>query len=271
MLARLPTSRLPTIAPLARTSITPPTELQVRQLLQVTAHALLTDHADQFHYSSQGVREQTQVLASWALNDSPPAKSRPTGLVPSSSSDSEIDRRWRSDAGWSDFESQPRTSSESARRPPASDEAVASEDEQQRHEGPAGSALSELFRQKKQPLPRTSFTSRARDSRADGRGAGRSVDVERAEVGETTPLLRGDSSQGRETLKGASKSQLLWGPPRHAYSKLRDDATAIWHRAKHPELWDFNAAFEVSLGAVSAVLLGLLLNVLDALSYGKMP
>jgi hypothetical protein len=83
-------------------------------------------------------------------------------------------------------------------------------------------------------------------------------------------LLRGDSSQGRETSKGASKSQKIWDPPRHAYSRLRDDATALWYRAKHPELWDFNAAFHVSLGAVSAVLLGLLLNILDALSYGKL-
>jgi hypothetical protein len=228
--------------------------------------ALLTGHVEQIHYSSQGVREQTQVLASWALNDSPPARGQPTGIVPRYPSDSEIDRRWRSEAGWSDFESQPRTSSESARRPPIGDEAVASEDEQ-----PAGSALSELFRQKKQPLPRTAFTSRARDSKTDGRGSGQptvAVDVERGEVSETTPLLGRDSSQGRGTFKGAGKAQRWWKPPKHAYAKLRDDASAIWHCAKHPESWDFRAAIEVSLGAVSAVFLGLLLNVLDALSYG---
>jgi SulP family sulfate permease len=37
---------------------------------------------------------------------------------------------------------------------------------------------------------------------------------------------------------------------------------------KRPERWDVQALLHMSLGAVSAVFLGLLLNVLDALSYG---
>jgi hypothetical protein len=214
------------------------------------------------------------VLATWALNDSPPVKGRPAGLVPSSPSDSEIDRRWRSESGWSDLDSQPRTSSESARQPPISEDAVVSDGEQQSSEEPAGSALSELFRQKKQPLPRTSLTSRARGAKADGRGSSQPaiiVDVERGDVTESTPLLRGEgnSNQGRGTFKGTSKSQQLWGPSKNTYFKLRGEASTLWYRAKHPELWDFNAAFHVSLGAISAVLLGLLLNVLDALSYGE--
>src|ERR1043166_2441140 len=106
----------------------PPAEHQVRQPLEVTPRALLTDHADQVHYSSQGVREQTQVLASWALDDPPPARSGQLGIAANSPSNSDFDQRGRSDAGWSDFESQPRSSSESARRPAISEAAVASED-----------------------------------------------------------------------------------------------------------------------------------------------
>lgn len=88
-------------------------------------------------------------------------------------------------------------------------------------------------------------------------------------MGETTPLLRGGAGQRQDGFEGVGKSGRILDPPRHAYSNLRDGATAFWYGAKHPELWDVNAVVSASLGAVSAVLLGLLLNVLDALSYGK--
>jgi hypothetical protein len=176
---------------------------------------------------------------------------------------------------WSDHDTQPRTSSESVRHVTSIEDAVISDIEPYSSEEPAASALSELFRQKKQPLPRTSLTSRARDSKVDGGSPSQHgvnvVDVERGDVTETTPLLAGEgySDQGRGAFKGISKGQQLWIPSKSAYFKLRDGLSTLWHHVKHPELWDLNVALQVSLGAVSAVLLGLLLNVLDALSYGK--
>jgi len=52
------------------------------------------------------------------------------------------------------------------------------------------------------------------------------------------------------------------------WETVRYEIGRFWKTACVPQDWDIRHASSVALGAIAAVFLGLLLNVLDALSYG---
>jgi hypothetical protein len=200
---------------------------------------------DQLQYSSLGVREQTQELASWALGESPRGR-----FGPAIASTSE------SDGNESASERDPRTSFESG---PRYDSEVIEEEDHV----PSIEEVTEPFLSKKQPLPsrRLSSAHRKIDAGRPGRPAIVVDDVEPGEVTETTALLgRSGSRSGNLKYSG-----------RYRWLKYRvgNAIEESWYKLTHPGEWDVKEMSHLTIGAISAVLLGLLLNVLDALSYGR--
>lgn len=209
------------------------------------------------------MREQTQELASWALGESPRGRG---GFSYPSDSDSES--RQRGESARSDRERE-RTSFESTRPEVIEEEVVTPEEAETGR--PKSSGLTDLFRPKKQPLPRTSFSSRAKGSRPDVGPAPDIIidDVEQGEVTETTALLSPRRTRDSATVRyNSSGYRPGWRPHKGILISFRNSITETLGQLKRPERWDVQALLHMSLGAVSAVFLGLLLNVLDALSYG---
>jgi SulP family sulfate permease len=96
-------------------------------------------------------------------------------------------------------------------------------------------------------------------------------DVESAEATEATPLLP------RERLPRMSQSSNkdvgYYKPPaaylKRRWAKVRHETESLMHTVSHPKEWDVKQMVHDGTGALAAVFLGVLLNVLDALSYGK--
>jgi sulfate permease, SulP family len=195
---------------------------------------------DQLHYSSQGVREQTQELASWALGESPKGRFGTIGTA--------------SESDWN--ESEPRTSFESG--PQLEADSGAEEEDFL----PTIETVTDPF-PRKQPLPnrRLSSAQRKQDFARAARPAIVVDDVEPGEVTETSALL------GRSRTRSSMyKQEWDFGWLRY---KFGDAVESTWQNVTHPAEWDVKEITHVTIGAISAVMLGLLLNVLDALSYGK--
>ncbi|KAF2430527.1 hypothetical protein EJ08DRAFT_588970 [Tothia fuscella] len=96
-------------------------------------------------------------------------------------------------------------------------------------------------------------------------------DVENVEVSESSPLLP------RERLPKRTYSTIHknsgYHRPRKPYfknrwAKFRHETEDLVHHFSHPKEWDARQIVREGTGAIAAVFLGLLLNVLDALSYG---
>jgi SulP family sulfate permease len=203
------------------------------------------------------VREQTQELASWALGDSPRSRSAfPQGYL----SDNESENRRQ---GASTISEGGRTSLDSA-RPDIIEEEESSSVEDHERQNTTVSALTNLFRPKKQPLPRASFSARAKGTRPAGNGPDIAVeDVDTGEVTEVTALLSPNGTRDPEYgAAGPRKSS------KGKWDKFQSSLNDTWEQVKRPERWDLKAMLAIGMGALSAVFLGVLLNVLDALSYG---
>jgi hypothetical protein len=223
------------------------------------------------------VREQTQELASWALGESP----RRDGTFMSSDSraDSEFGGRRgsgtvsESDNGRNSFESSPRPHVIPEASEPTSPEAdavdaeAAAGDESQ---APTGSALTNLFKSKKQPLPQTYFSTRSKDARSNGHEVPEihldEGDVD--EISEHTALLGSSQSRGRQ-YKGTDYLGRQWETSKSSWARMRNSVGSSWETVKHPAAWDLRSMAKSSADACSAVFLGVLLNLLDALSYGR--
>jgi SulP family sulfate permease len=236
-----------------------------KTLSQPSLHILI--FIEPIHYSSQGVREQTQELASWALGDSPRGRSGYTALHARSLSDSESDAIRQGEPTISDAG---RTSFESARPDTIAEESTP---EEEPYRAPTTSALTDLFQQaKKKPLPRVSFSTRTKPRPDIGAAPRISVDDEETgEADEYTALL--SPRRTRESgpvLHDSHKPTGRWRIPKGLFLDFRHSAVDTWEQLKRPERWDVHAIFHITVGAISAVALGLLLNVLDALSYGKL-
>lgn len=227
-------------------------------------HVLIA--TEPIQYSSQGVREQTQELASWALGESPRGRPGLNSLHARSLSDSESEPVRRGEPTVSEGG---RTSFESARPDTIAEESTP---EEEPFRAPTTSALTDLFQQaKKKPLPRASFSTRTKPRPEVGAAPRIVIDDEEAgEPDETTALLSPRRTRESGVLRHEShKVTGNWKVPKGLFMNFRDSATDTWEQVKRPERWDFHAIFHITVGAISAVTLGLLLNVLDALSYGK--
>lgn len=96
-------------------------------------------------------------------------------------------------------------------------------------------------------------------------------DVDSIEATEATPLLP------RERLPRMSESSNknigYYGPSKgyfkSRWAKVRHETGSLMHAVTHPNEWDVMQMVHDGTGALAAVFLGVLLNVLDALSYGE--
>lgn len=93
------------------------------------------------------------------------------------------------------------------------------------------------------------------------------------DVTERTTLLPAERLSGR-SLSRASKKPPGYGQNmeihfKNHWAKLKYASRDVVKTLSHPRQWDLREVSSVTIGAVAAVFLGLLLNILDALSYGK--
>ncbi|KAE9979323.1 hypothetical protein EG328_000968 [Venturia inaequalis] len=229
-------------------------------------------------YASQGVREQTQELASWALGDSNSLRSgSPNPFHNASTSDSEFESRPRrySDSSHGDG----RRSMDSA-RPDMIQEV--SEPQSPEDTGDTTefkpSALSNLIRHGSPPNGKDSkllgygTNSRYSDSDQYSTPSVLIDDVSEDGVTERTTLLPTERFSGRP-ISRASKSPAGYGQKmemqfKSHWAKLKYASRDVAKTLSHPRQWDMRKVSSVTMGALTAVFLGLLLNVLDALSYG---
>ena len=91
-------------------------------------------------------------------------------------------------------------------------------------------------------------------------------------MSEATALLPKTRPQGYSTTRYPESGLINWqwtkGKGRGRWDLIESEWNLFWKRATHPKEWDLQQAASTALGAAAAVFLGLLLNVLDALSYG---
>ena len=94
--------------------------------------------------------------------------------------------------------------------------------------------------------------------------------VEDEEEGETesTALLAPSTSRG-SGYKSIGYPERRWSASKSTWYKIRESIASTWSHVKHPGSWDIQNIAKGSVGAFSAVFLGVLLNLLDALSYGN--
>jgi sulfate permease, SulP family len=225
------------------------------------------------HYASYGVREQTQELATWALSNSPSSRLHDSsGAV----SDSDVDLALRRGSIFSELEG--RTSTDSARPVAIEEESEPASPEEIVRDAasdpiPAksrGSALTDLIRGRLRP-PRDYPSVRSKSSQTETQGNPSILIHDGAEPSETSALLpreRLSAPLGSSRYKNNDYAERQHIPKKGSASRFLYRARELHYELRHPELWDVRLIISTGVGAVSAVLLGLLLNVLDALSYG---
>lgn len=235
------------------------------------------------HYSSHGVREQTAAIASWALSDA--------GSVRSDSSprrrhtSAEATDEDLSIAGVSEQdEAAPRESLESTRPGPIEEvsEPVSPNSSQSSRQLPRASVLAQLIRDSPpQGIERISPEGADDEvSESPPTTTMTVTNVDTTSSNEQSTLLHKDTpntthhygttsdlegqAQGREVSYPGIVHLLHW--PRSAARHALSTVTS-------PKSWTLNGLWEHGCVRparyVPAVILGLLLNILDALSYGQ--
>ncbi|KAK6005354.1 hypothetical protein QM012_008133 [Aureobasidium pullulans] len=259
-----------------------------RSYIHHAAHGI----QEPLQYSSSGVREQTAELSSSFLGDSDPLKtSQPLNRQ---SQDSSSHRRSFDSA------SSPRQSLELAhhRRSVDSERSLGDDERLQK-----GQTRPEVIQEQSEPVSPETSSSNLPDMpwhHADSQLHPRprpysdvpSLIISEAgedDADEETPLFGRQSSRrasAYKTLDGAQdgnedeediESQRLprvrsWQTLQHAYPSLRKVAADGYRIATHPKEWDMQQVFKTVVIkpalVMPSVFLGVLLNLLDALSYG---
>jgi len=145
----------------------------------------------------------------------------------------------------------------------------------------SSSALTNMIRRSKSDLRLENGNGRQSHEGADGYDE-RTTTIDQADgsVDEHTPLLLKPSRPAEEALKSTQSEDLEGQVRTKKQTKLRqlvkeaeEKAAGAWKIAKNPKSWDgkviFQKAIKDPIGLLPCVFLGVLLNVLDALSYGK--
>jgi hypothetical protein len=137
------------------------------------------------------------------------------------------------------------------------------------------SALSNLMRERLSPS-RVGGKSQTSSYGESDQQSGPSVFIDDVDIGETTeasPLLPRERLPGR-SYSSHQKDTRLPGPLKlhlkSRWAKIKYEYRSMVYTASHPKDWDVKQLVHDGSGAVAAVFLGLLLNILDALSYGKL-
>jgi hypothetical protein len=224
------------------------------------------------------VREQTQELASWALGESPNVRSTSHHA---SASDSVLDGRTPPISVRSDSEHGDARESTDSLRPDITGDVIeeVAEPVTPEREDPAAypghaSGLSHLMRDRQAQGRDEGSTGVSSYTDFDQHSAPSVFidDVETGEVTEASPLLPRERLPGR--LYSSIQKDDGYAPPRNIHlkgwwAKTKHEYRSVVHTVSHPQEWDIREMGRTGMGAVTAVFLGLLLNILDALSYGR--
>ena len=252
-----------------------------RQPARSFFHYASHGHADPLQYASPGVREQTQELANWALGDSPSHRRLSIGHDEASATGSERRGRRRTISTMSEAESDgPRTSTDST-RPEAIVEVSEPASPEDTEDGDAtdprqhASALSSMIRDTRSQK-RGQYLSIASPERDDDDDSHSEVsivvdDYDTGEVTETSNLLpraRLPPPKRAHRYKDPGFAEQQKANLSKRWNWLKFATKDVMSTAMNPKEWDVKQASSAAVGAVAAVFLGLLLNILDALSYG---
>lgn len=247
---------------------------------------------DRAHYASDGVRDRTQQLASMALEDSNSFRSGAPIPRRYAASDSDVTLASHIDSSPRDRSTnEPRQSSESYLRDDVIEEVsepVSPEEENlipAARDMPRGSLISHLIRTSP---PKGSEDNIIRTEPEYNHARGRR-DVPEVVVGdgaleadETAALLPkthpADQDKKRqygstgEVDEYSGHGQSKWAGSQRALLRAKSRAATTLLAVTSRKSWDKRVIKRAALGQVKtlpAVFLGLLLNILDALSYGK--
>jgi len=228
------------------------------------------------------VRDQTEELASWALGESGSYKSDLPGRS-HAVSDPEISVRPRTGSIHSESEQGDRRLSVDSSRPDVIEEVsepTSPEEITPSAHPTARSALSNLIRTSPPNELEDYIGAGGREEYRDNEGRGRPriivEDTEEQAMHETTPLLgkaRSPAEQGKPHFDEPSEAEQQFIHGKGTLAKVRYFGKRAVHTISHPKTWDRQAIWRHAVVepfvAIPAVFLGLLLNILDALSYGR--
>lgn len=243
--------------------------------------------ADTSQHASQTIREDTAELASWALSDAASVRSgTPPRCYNTSALNNTLSNR-DTDLDIPSDQDLPTIDTVSLDHPDVIQEVsepVSPESKPSSRKSPSTSILTELFRNA------TQAEEEATDEE-DLHGTPDDADIQTVTVRngiisqphERTSLLNGktclDSSdlspyglhRDIESLEGIRPG--LMNTFRYSISRPNEYAMTFGRRIMSPKTWGLKAVWKTGIikpaGYIPAVVLGLLLNVLDALSYGK--
>ena len=218
----------------------------------------------------------TQELASWALGESPSSR---TGATSSSGhqgpalSDNEFEGRNKDGSMFSDSEQGEYRDSLDSSRPEAIEEVSESVSPQEHDD--------RLSKVKSQPSALSYFiqhpSPKSRNYLTDiDRPTSPSIFVDGVDVGavtESTSLLPRPrlTEPPKSRRKDVAYTGRHWARRKGRWATFRYELARAWRTTTRPSEWDLRRASSIAIGALAAVFLGLLLNVLDALSYGTIP
>ena len=220
----------------------------------------------------------TQELASWVLGESPSSRTRATsssGHHGLSLSDTEFEvRRNNTGSIFSDSEQEEYRDSIDSLRPEVIEEVSESvspdeHNDQQPKLKPQLSTPSHFI----QHTPSKNYlTANSIETYAD-------IDLlvspnniaEGNDVTESTSLLPRPrlTEPPNNRKRDIAYTERHWGRRKGRWGIFRYELAKAWGTTTSPSEWDLRHASSIVIGAFAAVFLGLLLNVLDALSYGK--
>lgn len=236
------------------------------------------------HYSSQGVRAQTQELASWALEDADPLRAGPSSTRGHAASDSSLHPRPLLGSLIGDTDTDIHTLLDSS-RPEAIDEvSEPMSPESQTLNVPAGShnsALTHMFKTFSGNMAEDDTEAGgAQESKRAGSDRAPSIILQGGNVDdmqENAALLPKPGSSGRPDKRQYGTTSEDNSPHVRtidAWAKVRDRIAAVLYTVVNPKNWDKRTMWRKAIvepaKTTPAVFLGWLLNVLDALSYGRM-
>ena len=250
-------------------------------------HANQRRYADPVQYSSEGVREQTQQLASWTIGSL--HSTAPSMRPPKAVSEPDVSTRAAAAAAvqmgtsWSDRDTEEgRTSFDSTQTieevtEPASPYSPAPRAEITPHGD--DSLLSRMIR--RIPSREYSWSSDAtvRRDNAHLRSPRPDVvvtDTDALGARETAPLLpksKSSDAGAKRSYGVLSGSIERWRHQTAQWSRFKDQSGTFFSTLAHPKRWNrramWNTAVVQPVSTLPAVFLGWLLNILDALSYGE--
>jgi len=215
------------------------------------------------------------------LGESPSSRTGATsssGIQGPSLSDTEIETRNKAGSIFSDSEQGEHRDSLDSLRPEIIEEVSEPVSPEEHGDRPSKlkpqlSALSHVI-QHPHPRARNYLTVGSNEYYPDVDGPSRPIvlveDVAVGEGTESTSLLPRPrlTEPPRSQKIGVTYAKRHWAPRKGLWATFRHELAITWGKTTNPSEWDLRHASSVVIGAFAAVFLGLLLNVLDALSYG---